>query len=125
VVAALDALQERIEGATPLLLAGWSFGADMSLSTHDARVVGWLAIAPPLHYATDPDDVGLDRRPKHLVLGERDSFCAPDDVRAATAHWNATTTEVVSGADHFFLGRTERVVAAARDFVARLVESET
>ena len=124
VVAAIDALAERIDGGTPLLLAGWSFGADMALSTDDARAVGWLAIAPPLAYTADPDRVGLDARPKHLVLAERDQVRTPDDVRAAIAHWNATTVEIVGGADHFFLGRTDRVVAAARDFVARLVGTE-
>jgi len=122
VVAALDALYERIAGDVPLLLAGWSFGADMALSTDDPRVVGWLAVAPPLYYATEPNGVGIDPRPKHLVLAERDQVRTPDDVRAATAAWNATTIEVVSGADHFFLGRADRVVTAARDFIARLCE---
>ena len=117
VVAALDALHERVDGALPLLLMGWSFGADMALSTDDARVAAWLAIAPPLYYA-DADGVGLDPRPKHLVLAERDQVRQPDDVRAVTAHWANTTVEIVGGADHFFLGRTDRVVAAARDFVA-------
>ena len=124
VVAAIDALHEQIGCAVPLLVAGWSFGADMALSTDDMRVAGWLAIAPPLSYAAAPDDVGLDARPKHLVLAERDQVRDPDDVRAATAHWSATTVEVVSGADHFFVGRTDRVVAAARAFIARVVEPQ-
>ena len=124
VVAAIDALSARIEPTTPLVLVGWSFGADMTLATNDARLVGWLAIAPPLQYAADPDVVGLDPRPKHFVLGERDPFSTPAAVRAATSHWNATSIEVVNGADHFFLGRTDRVVTAAREFVARLVEPE-
>jgi alpha/beta superfamily hydrolase len=120
VAAALDALAARVPSDRRLVLAGWSFGADMALSTDDPRVAGWLAIAPPLHYA-DADAVGRDPRPKHLVLAERDQVRAPDDLRAATAGWTATTVEVIGGADHFFMGRTERVVTAARDFVARLV----
>ena len=122
VVAALDALAARVDATTPLLLAGWSFGADMALSTDDGRAVAWLAVAPPLHFATDPDVVGRDVRPKHLVLAQRDQVRSPDDVRGAIAHWTATTVDVVPGADHFFVGRTDRVVAAARDFVARLVD---
>jgi alpha/beta superfamily hydrolase len=121
VVAALDALHTRLPGARSVLLVGWSFGADMALSTDDARIAAWLAIAPPLHYG-DAARVGLDARPKHLVLAERDQVRQPDDVRAATAHWNATTVEIVGGADHFFVGRTDRVVAAARDFVAGVGE---
>jgi alpha/beta superfamily hydrolase len=124
VIAALDALAARIPADRALVLAGWSFGADMALSTDDPRVRGWLAIAPPLHYAADPDAVGRDPRPKHLVLAERDQVHAPDDVRAATIGWTATTVEVVHGADHFFVGRTDRVVTAARGFVARIVDTD-
>jgi uncharacterized protein len=124
VLAALDALATRIPATRAVVLAGWSFGADMALSTVDPRVHAWLAIAPPLHYAADPGVVGGDPRPKHLVLAERDQVRAPDDIRAATAAWTATTVEVIPGADHFFLGRTDRVVTAARDFIARLAERE-
>jgi hypothetical protein len=124
VAAALDALVARIPAGRALVLAGWSFGADMALSTLDPRVAGWLLIAPPLHFADDPDAVGRDPRPKQFVLGERDQVCALDHVRAATAEWNATTIELVGGADHFFLGRTDRVVSAAREFVSRLVGVE-
>ena len=125
VTAAVDALAARVRTELPLVLAGWSFGADMALSTDDPRVDGWLAIAPPLYYAADPDLVGRDARPKHLVLAERDQVRAPDDLRGATAEWTATTCEIVGGADHFFVGRTDRVVTAARDFMTRLVETGT
>ena len=123
VAAALDTLADRTAADRVVLLAGWSFGADMALSIDDARVAGWLAIAPPLHFAADPDRVGRDPRPKHLVLAERDQVRAPDDVRAATEAWSATSIEIVPGADHFFLGRTDRIVSAARDYVARLVDT--
>src|SRR5262245_5368111 len=125
VAAAVDALAARAPADQPLVLAGWSFGADMALSIDDPRVAGWIAIAPPLHFAADPDAVGRDPRPKHRVPGERDQVCTPDAVRAATAAWEATTIEVVGGADHFFVGRTDRVVTAARDFITRLVETGT
>ena len=125
VVAALDALAARIPADLEVIvLAGWSFGADMALSTDDPRVRAWLAIAPPLYYAAEPDAVGRDPRPKHLVLAERDQVRAPDDLRTATSEWSATTVEVVRGADHFFVGRTDRVVTAARGFVARLVDTD-
>jgi alpha/beta superfamily hydrolase len=124
VVAALDALAARTAGLEPLVLAGWSFGADMALSTLDPRIAAWLVIAPPLHFVDDPDAVGRDPRPKQFVIGERDQVSALDRVRSATAEWNATTIEVVGGADHFFLGRTDRVVSAARDFIGRLVDIE-
>jgi len=123
VAAALDAAAGARTGTEPLLLAGWSFGADMTLHTHDARVAGWLAIAPPLRFGTDFGAVAADARPKQLVLGQHDEFREPASVVAATEDWSATEIEVIAGASHFFVGRTDRVVDAARSFVERLVTS--
>jgi alpha/beta superfamily hydrolase len=121
VQAALDAASTEIGSAEPLLLAGWSFGADMTLATHDPRVAGWLAIAPPLRFAAEFGAVAADARPKQLVLGQHDEFRDPASVVEATEEWNATDIEVIPGASHFFVGRTDRVVDAARAFVGRLV----
>ncbi len=121
VAAALGALAGAIPEATPVLLAGWSFGADMTLATRDERLTGWLAIAPPLRFAADFEAVASDARPKQLVLGQHDEFRDPASVVQATAGWVATEIEVIAGASHFFVGRTDRVVDAARAFVDRLV----
>jgi alpha/beta superfamily hydrolase len=104
----------------PLVLAGWSFGADMALSTVDDRLAGWLAIAPPLRFAADLGPVAADPRPKQLVLGQHDEFRDPASVVEATEDWVATEIEVIAGASHFFVGRTDRVVAAAQSFVDRV-----
>lgn len=120
VQAAVDAAAERLGAPIPLVLAGWSFGADMALSTNDGRIAAWYAVAPPLRFSTEEDIVGLDPRPKHLVLAERDQVRAPGEIAQATAHWTATELEVVPGADHFFLGRSDRVTAAAIAFVDQL-----
>ena len=119
--AALDTLAEGRAGDEPVVLAGWSFGADMTLATHDDRLAGWLAIAPPLRFAADFDAVARDARPKQLVLGQHDEFRDPASVVEATKEWPATEIEVVAGASHFFVGRTDRVVDAAREFVERMV----
>lgn len=113
VTAAIDALAEQA-GTLPLLLTGWSFGADMALSVLDPRVAAWLAIAPPLRFLADPDAVGADPRPKSLVLAAHDEFRPPEEVTAAVAAWRATDVTVVGGASHFFVGRTDEVVARAR-----------
>jgi uncharacterized protein len=118
---ALDAMTDTISDDLPLLLAGWSFGADMALATVDDRLAGWLAIAPPLRFAPDYGAVAADPRPKQLVLGQRDEFRDPASVIEATEDWTATEIEVIAGASHFFVGRTDGVVAAARSFVDRLV----
>jgi alpha/beta superfamily hydrolase len=122
VQAALDTAATARGAAEPLLLAGWSFGADMTLATHDARLAGWLAIAPPLRFAAEFGAVAADARPKQLVLGQHDEFRDPASVVAATEEWNATDIEVIPGASHFFVGRTDRVVDAARAFVERVVK---
>jgi alpha/beta superfamily hydrolase len=121
VLAAIDAAADASPADAPLLLAGWSFGADMTLATADPRLAGWLAVAPPLRFRSDYDAVAHDVRPKRLVLGEHDEIRAPAAIVEETATWNATSVEVIAGASHFFIGRTDRVVAAALTFVDELV----
>jgi alpha/beta superfamily hydrolase len=121
VQAAVDAAAEARGADEPLILAGWSFGADMTLATHDARLAGWIGIAPPLRFRTDFDAVAHDARPKLLVLGQHDEFRDPASVVEATADWNATEIDVIAGASHFFVGRTDRVVDAARAFLEGVV----
>jgi len=109
VLAAVATMANAVAPA-PVALVGWSFGADMSLTVVDPRVAGWVAIAPLLRFRpTFP--AASERRPKHLVLAANDEFRPPGDVEEAVAGWTATTVAVVPGASHFFVGRTDRVVA--------------
>jgi alpha/beta superfamily hydrolase len=119
VLAALDTADARSESSGPMALIGWSFGADMALTIDDSRVAGWAAIAPPLRFrdTSEYEAVGHDTRPKLLILGAHDEFRAPAEIEDATRHWNATRLEVVAGASHFFIGRTDRVVTLAGAFV--------
>jgi alpha/beta superfamily hydrolase len=121
VVAAIDTLAAALAPGTPLVLAGWSFGADMALSVPDARVAAWLAIACPLRSARDPDVVGRDPRPKLLVLAEHDEIRSPEEIRAAVAGWTNSSIEVIRGASHFFVGATDKLVALTGDYVGRVV----
>ncbi len=121
--AAVDWLAAEVAPVVPLVLAGWSFGADMALATVEDRIAGWLAIAPPLRFAgaTGYDAVAHDPRPKLLVLGQHDEFRDPASVVEETEPWASTEIEVIAGASHFFVGRTDRVVEAARGYVDRVV----
>jgi len=121
VVAALDAAERAAVGG-PLVLVGWSFGADMALAIDDARLAGWVGIAPPLRFRPEQayDAVGRDPRPKLLVLAANDEFRAPAEIAAATSAWTSTRIETVPGASHFFVGRTERVVTLVGDFLSAL-----
>jgi len=121
VQAAVAAMVDARAADEPVVLAGWSFGADMTLATHDPVLAGWLAIAPPLRFAGDFSAVAHDVRPKQLVLGQHDEFRDPASVVEATAEWANTEIDVIAGASHFFVGRTDRVVDAAQTFVERVV----
>jgi alpha/beta superfamily hydrolase len=121
VVAAVDTLSSLLGPGVPLVIAGWSFGADMALSVADPRAAAWLAIACPLRSAREPEVVGHDPRPKLLALAEHDEIRRPEEIRAEVADWTNTTVEIVRGASHFFVGATDRLVALTRDYVGRVV----
>ena len=108
------------DGSTPLILAGWSFGGDVALTTLHEAIAAWLAIAPPLRIFPDFSAVGRDPRPKLLALAEHDEFRAPEEIAKETADWLATDREVVGGASHFFVGRTDQLVELAIGYVDRV-----
>jgi alpha/beta superfamily hydrolase len=120
VAAAVRDLGAVLTPTSPLVLAGWSFGADVALSVDDDRIDAWLAIAPPLRFVSDVAAVVSDPRPKLVVLAEHDEVRSPSEIQDVAASWTATEIVVVNGASHFFVGRTDRLVDLAVGFVGRL-----
>ncbi len=123
VLAALDAACDVPSARrVPVVLIGWSFGADMALSVGDDRLAAWVGIAPPLRFRAfaDYEDVADDARPKLLVLAAHDEFRAPAEIEAEVASWANTRVEVIAGASHFFVGRTDKVVELTGGFVRDL-----
>jgi hypothetical protein len=118
--AAIADLAARLPPGAPLILAGWSFGADVALSCSDPAIGGWLAIACPLRFARDLERVSTDARPKQVVLAQHDEFRPADDVAREIGAWTNARAEIVGGASHFFVGRTDRVVTHAAAFVDAL-----
>ncbi len=118
--AALRVLAADASAGVPVVLTGWSFGADVALSVTDPALAAWLAIAPPLHVHDPATGVARDPRPKLLALAEHDEVRSPEEVAALVAGWTATEIEVIGGASHFFVGRTDRLVELASAFVDRL-----
>lgn len=111
IVAAIDAMEELAPGL-PLFVSGWSFGGDTSLAVLDPRIRAWLPCAPPLRIVPLEElsaGAGSDPRPKIVIVGEHDQFRDPNSARTATESWTATRVVAVPGADHFFVGRTDRV----------------
>jgi alpha/beta superfamily hydrolase len=111
-------------GAAPVVLVGWSFGADMALSVREPSAAGWVAIASPLRFSDAIDPTGEDPRPKHFLLAEHDEFQDPSAVRARVAGWRNTHVDVIAGASHFFVGRTDHVIAATRDAIESMLPTE-
>lgn len=124
VVAAVGALAGLAPGV-PLVIVGWSFGADVSLAVTDGRLAGWCAVAPPLRNHVGDMGAATDPRPKLLLVPERDQFRPPDSAREVVAGWVNTRLEVIPGADHFLAGRTDRVAAAALAFCRDLAAAST
>jgi alpha/beta superfamily hydrolase len=117
VVAAIDAAVAQSDAQ--LIVVGWSFGADVALTVRDARIAAWVGIAPPLRFraAADYEATGADRRAKLLILAAHDEFRTPAEIEAEVAGWQHTRIETIAGASHFFVGRTDRVVAVTADFL--------
>lgn len=118
--AAVDDLAHRLPPGLPLVLAGWSFGADIALSCAGPAIAGWLLIALPLRFARDPHVVADDTRPKYVVLAQHDEFRDAEEVAREVAGWRNAQSHIVGGASHFFVGRTDNVIAHAAAFVATL-----
>ncbi|MCU0272426.1 MAG: hypothetical protein MUE34_04255 [Acidimicrobiales bacterium] len=99
----------------PLLLAGYSFGADVSLTVDAPGVVGWLAVAPPLAlFPADELVAGPDPRPVVLLVPEHDQYDPPAEAAARTAGWTATSIHPVPMADHFLMGAGTRLADLVR-----------
>jgi alpha/beta superfamily hydrolase len=119
-VAAIDVLAPITEGL-PLVLAGWSFGADTCLTVGDERVDGWLAVAPPLRAAAVADMVApADRRPKLVVVPEHDQFRPPDSAAPIVEGWKNLRLEIVPGGDHYLVGRADQLMALCLGWLHQL-----
>jgi alpha/beta superfamily hydrolase len=114
-------------GLGRLILAGWSFGGDMSLLAAPGipGVLGVIAVAPPLWWLHRPDYARLTEwgGPVRLVLAGHDQLRDQAEVRARTANLPDVAVTVVPGADHYFKKAGTEVagivVAAAVELAAR------
>lgn len=121
VAAALDTLRDSLPAELPIGLVGWSFGADVALSVGSDTHRGWFAIAPPLKFGAAVSTAARDARPKHVALAQHDQYRDPAEVEAEVAGWANTHTEVVGGADHYFIGRTDHLVEMADHFLNEII----
>lgn len=130
-LAAIDTVREtQLGGARhsgPLIVAGYSFGADIALSCDHSAISGWLAVAPPLGALLPEKMEAKDsNHPKLIIAGTSDEFRPADQVAAETARWSNTTVDQVVDANHFFSRPTDlqSLVRAVESFVASIVSDE-
>lgn len=105
--AALDFLAglEHLDPAR-MLVAGYSFGCWVGLraAANDARPVALIGISPPLNEY----DFGFlleEKRPKLLVVGDRDFVCSRERFEGLAAGIpEPKRTTIFPGADHFSVG---------------------
>jgi alpha/beta superfamily hydrolase len=120
VVAAIDGVAARCPGV-PVVVAGYSFGADVSLSVDDERIGGWLAVSPPLRIV-DPADMAAaaDPRPKIIVSGTEDDFRPADAAAGIVAGWANAEVRAAPGVDHFWMTGLDLLDPAAGALLERL-----
>lgn len=119
--AAVDAMASSGESQSPLVLAGWSFGADLALTCDAPELAGWFLVAPPLRVlGADRFKAASDSRPKWLAVPERDQFNPPDQAQSTIADWTNSEIHPIGGADHFLVGRTDKLNALVDTFLADL-----
>lgn len=95
-----------------VLLAGYSFGASVSLRAGltDPAVNRLVLVALPVALMTGPGD--STSKPVLLVSGDRDSYSPVEPLRRlASTLGSRTRLEILAGADHFFGGYEVRLSA--------------
>jgi alpha/beta superfamily hydrolase len=102
----------------PLFVVAYSFGGGVAATITDERIAGYALVAPAISMFTPA--IGADPRPKVVLAAEHDQFFAPDALAAATTDWTNVDLATITGADHFFGGRTDAVVAAVLDWLRRV-----
>ena len=120
IAATIDAVKRAAPGC-PIVMIGWSFGADLSLTSVDPALAGWFLIAPPLRSAP-VEDMGAiaDPRPKVLAIPAHDQFNPPKIAEDTAASWTNATVEVIEGIDHFLTGKVDEIAERAVAFAQSL-----
>jgi alpha/beta superfamily hydrolase len=120
VVEAIDEAERRAPD-TPIVVAGYSFGAGVAAHVDDARIVGWFLLAPQVT-ALESASIGADPRPKAIVVPEHDQYSPPADVDRAVAGWTATTVTVLDDADHFLGVMVSEIVDRALEWIGTMTQ---
>lgn len=126
--AAISYIEEAAPGV-PVLLVGWSFGANVAIREclDDDRVVALALVGIPLQpndlslpALPTPAEVKLRDIPTLLVAGENDEYC-PRDQLEEYAGASGATAAILEGTDHYFWRREREAAALIGAFAAGVV----
>jgi uncharacterized protein len=121
--AAVADLRRRLEPRCRIGLAGYSFGARMSLAVAAGGepLAGLALIAPPIAGPgwRHPGSLAIDG-PLLVVAGSRDVYCPREDLMSMAATWPTATVTVIDGADHFFLSGLDALEIALADWASKV-----
>ena len=125
--AAVDHLVDAVPDV-PLVLAGWSFGAAVSLRylVDHGRGAGWLGVALALGMeehgipAIRAEELQALTVPLRFVHGTEDDIAPLYRVRALTALTDGAELEAIDGGDHFLRDHVDRVTDLAIGFAAEV-----
>jgi alpha/beta superfamily hydrolase len=106
-------------GIEQIDLAGYSFGVWVNAlsSINEPRLANMIMVSPPVAFIDFGaiSDLGSLRL---IVTGNRDNIAPPDLIEKAYQGWNADAQlEVISGADHFYLGYIDKLEAILRAYL--------
>jgi alpha/beta superfamily hydrolase len=106
------------KGMSKIFFAGYSFGswvASKVMEQNNNIFTDSVFVSPPNNYfdfdwAKITDDIGL------IICGDQDQFCDPEAIKKQIKERQAKL-EMVSGADHFYLGKEKELINVLRKYI--------
>ncbi len=94
-------------------LAGYSFGAWVNALTtiNEPQLANTIMVSPPVALIDFGSISNLDSL-RLIISGSRDDIAPPDLIKKVCPGWNAAAQfEIIEGADHFYIGYTDKLEA--------------
>ena len=122
--AALAKLQQTFGAGGRIVLAGYSFGASitMRVAATQQGPTGIVLVAPPLGRVEPGSLPSIDSgMPVLVIAGRRDGYCTVARLDQLQHAWPHATVRIVDGADHFFFGHFRELDALLGEWLATVV----
>jgi len=114
VKACIDFLIKKKE-ALNILLVGYSFGALIGCAAieYNDYLIGYVAISLPFdNYERKYEDLSHTNKPKLFIQGDNDNFVPISNFNKHYASYqDPKSSEIISGADHFYWGFEEKIAS--------------